>query len=156
MGRIVWAVCNVTSGTSISNLLKMIPNLGGILCQWTINILRKCVLIHENFCLTEVGICKSSGHTILTEKLKMHCVATKLMLCLLTNEWKENGVTVGEELFGYEVETEVQSSSSWVGKSLPWPKNACRSHSNVKEILSFFFYWKGITHHEFVPCGQSQ
>ena len=41
-------------------------------------------VIHENRRLTirevseEVGICKSSCHTILTEKLKMHCVAAKL------------------------------------------------------------------------------
>jgi len=32
----------------------------------------------------EVGICKSSCHLILTDKLKMRCVATNFVLCLLT------------------------------------------------------------------------
>jgi hypothetical protein len=55
------------------------------------------VVVHENRCLTvrevsqEVGICKSLCHMILTEKLKMHPVATIFGLCLLTesmNFWR--------------------------------------------------------------------
>ena len=42
----------------------------------------------------EVGIAKSSCHTILTEKLKMHRVAAKFVPRLLTDEQKENRVTV--------------------------------------------------------------
>jgi len=38
------------------------------------------------------GICKSSCHTILTEKLKMHRVDAKFVARLLTEEQKQNSV----------------------------------------------------------------
>jgi len=107
-------------------------------------------VIRENRRLTirevseEVGNCKSSCHTILTEELKMHCVAAKFVPRLLTEEQKQNRVTVSQELldrsntddnflknvitgnetwvYGYDVETKVQSSQ-WVGKSSPRPKS---------------------------------
>ena len=103
-------------------------------------------VIRENRRLTacevseEVGICKSSCHMILTEKLKMHRVAAKFVLHLLKEEQKQNRVTVSQEpldrsntdenflkdvitgdemwVYGYDVETKVQSSQ-WVGKSSP-------------------------------------
>ncbi|KAG7173722.1 putative GVQW3-like 5 [Homarus americanus] len=73
----------------------------------------------------------------------MHHVAAKFVLRLLTDEQKENCVTVSQELFdrsndenflknvitgdetwvyGYDVETKRQSSQ-WVGPSSPRPKN---------------------------------
>ena len=61
-------------------------------------------VIRENRHLTvrevseEAGICKSSCHTILTEKLKMHRVATIFDLRLLTEEQKQNRVIVSQEL----------------------------------------------------------
>jgi histone-lysine N-methyltransferase SETMAR len=61
-------------------------------------------VIRENPRLTvrevseEVGICKSSFHTILIEKLKMHRVSAKFMPRLLTEEEKQNRVTVSQEL----------------------------------------------------------
>jgi len=33
-------------------------------------------------------------------------------------------------------------------------KNARMSRSKIKVLLVVFFYWKGIFHHEFLPCGQ--
>ena len=123
-------------------------------------------VIRENRRLTvrevseEVGICKSSCHTILTEKLKMHRVAAKFVPRLLTEELKQNRVTVSQELldrsntdenflknvitgdetwvYGYDVEIKVQSSQ-WVGKSSPRPKKARQSCSNVKVMLIVFF-----------------
>jgi len=108
----------------------------------------------------EVGICKSSCHTILTEKLKMHRVAAKFVPCLLTEEQKQNRISVSQELldrsnthenflknvitgdetwvYGYDVETKVQPSQ-WLGKSSPRPKKACQSRSNVKVMLTVFF-----------------
>jgi len=95
-------------------------------------------VIRENRRLTirevyeEVGICKSSCHTILIEKLKMRRVAAKFVSRLLTEEQKQNRVTVSQELidrsntdenflknvitgdetwvYGYDVETNLQSS----------------------------------------------
>ena len=61
-------------------------------------------VIRENRRLTirevaeEVGVCKSSCNTILTEKLKMHRVAAKFVQRLLTEEQKQNRVTVSQEL----------------------------------------------------------
>jgi len=123
-------------------------------------------VIRENRRLTirevsqEVGICKSSCHTILTEKLKMNRVAAKFVPRLLTEEQKYNRVSVSKELsdlsnsdenflknvitidetwvYGYEVETKVQSSQC-VGKSSPRPKNARQSCSNVKVMLIVLF-----------------
>jgi len=48
-------------------------------------------VIHQNHCLApcevaeEVGICKSSCHRILTNKLQMRCVAAKFVPCVLTD-----------------------------------------------------------------------
>jgi len=64
-------------------------------------------VIRENLRLTihevseEVGICKSSCHTILTEKLKMHRAAAKFVPRLLTEEQKQNRVTVSQELLDH-------------------------------------------------------
>ena len=103
----------------------------------------------------EVGICKSSCHTILTEKMKMHRVTAKFVLRLLTEEQKQNLVTFSQELldrsntdenflknvitgdetwvYGYDVETKVQSSQ-WVGKSSPRPNKARHCRLNVKLV----------------------
>ena len=106
-------------------------------------------VIHQKSHLTvrevaeEVGICNSSCHLILTDKLKMRRVVTKFVSRLLTDAQKENRVTVSQELFDrsnadenflknvitgdetlvyrYDVETKVQSSQ-WMGKLSPRPK----------------------------------
>jgi hypothetical protein len=62
-------------------------------------------VIRQNRSLTvrdiaeEGGICKSSCHLILTDKLKMCRVAAKFLPHLLTGAQKENHVTVSQELF---------------------------------------------------------
>jgi len=123
-------------------------------------------LIRQNRRLTvrevaeEVGICKSSCHQILTDKLKMRRVAAKFVPRLLTDAQKENRVTVSQELFDrsnadenflknvitgdetwvydYDVETKVKSSQ-WMGKLSPRPKKARQSRSNVKVMCIVFF-----------------
>jgi len=50
----------------------------------------------------EVGICKSSCHTIFTKKLKMHRVATKFVLRLLTEEQKQNHVSQSGAIRSFE------------------------------------------------------
>jgi hypothetical protein len=105
----------------------------GVICE------NRHLTVHE---LSEqVGISKSLCHTILTEKLKMHCVAAKFVPRLLTDEQKANSVMVSQELFNcsnadknflknvitgdeiiwvyrYDIETKAQSSQ-WVRKSSP-------------------------------------
>jgi len=63
-----------------------------------------CAVIRGDRCLTvqevadEVGISTGSCHQILTENLQMRCVRAKFMPCLLTDNQKENGVEIGQEL----------------------------------------------------------
>jgi len=56
------------------------------------------VTVHE--VAEEAGICKSSCHLILSDKLKIRRVAAKFVSRLLTDAQKENRVTISQELFG--------------------------------------------------------
>jgi len=104
---------------------------------------RDCAVICGNHCLTvqevgdEVGISIGSCHQIFTENLTMRRVSAKFLLCLLTDNQKENRVEISLELlasangnesflknvitgdetwvYGYDVETKMQSSQ-WVGR----------------------------------------
>ena len=93
----------------------------------------------------EVGISKGSCHLIFTENFQLCHVSAKFVLRLLTNDQKENGVDISQELlanangnenflknvitgdetwvYGYDVETKMQSSQ-WMGKVSPRPKKA--------------------------------
>ena len=90
-------------------------------------------------------------------------VPRQTIIRLLTDAQKENCVTVSQELFdrsnadenflknvitgdetllyGYDVETKVQSSQ-WMGKLSPRPKIASESRSDVKVMLIVFFIGK--------------
>jgi hypothetical protein len=59
-------------------------------------------------------------------------------------------VITGDEtwVYGYDLETKVQSSSS------PRPKKAQRVWSKVKVLLTVFFDYCGIVHHSYAPEGQ--
>jgi len=122
-------------------------------------------VIRQNRLLTlrkvaeEVGICKSSCHLILIEKPKMRRVAAKFVPRLLTDAQRENRFTVSQELFdrsnadknflknvitsdktwvyGYDVETKVQSSQ-WMEKLSPRQKKVRQSRSNLKVMLIDF------------------
>jgi hypothetical protein len=107
----------------------------------------------------EVGICKISFHLTLTDKLKMRHLCAKFVLHLPTDAKNENYVTVSQEVYdrlnanenflknaitgdetwvyGYDVETKVQSSQ-WMGKLSPRPKKARQSRSNMKVMLIVF------------------
>ena len=87
----------------------------------------------------EVGIGIGSCHQIFTEELQLRRTSVKFVLRLLTDDQKENGVEISQDLldnangnenflqniitrdetrvYGYDVETEMQSSHGW-GKGL--------------------------------------
>jgi len=110
---------------------------------------RVCAVICGNHHFTvrevadEVGISIGSCHQIFTEKLQMLHVSEIFMLCLLTDDQKENCVERSQELlvnasgnenflkniitgdemwvYGYDVENKMQLSH-WMGKGSPQPK----------------------------------
>ena len=125
-------------------------------------------------CNISVGSC----HEILVEKLGMHPVAVKFVPRLMSQDQKDNRVTICQELldranydtsmfteqiitgyetwvYGYDIETKVQSSQ-WVGKFSPRAKKARQVRSNVKVLLTVFFFDNlGVIHHEFPTAGQT-
>ena len=132
-------------------------------------------VIHGNCCLTvwevadKVGISIGSCHQTFTEKIQMCRISAKFVPRLLTDDQKENRVEISQGLlanangnenffkniitgdetwvYGYDVETEMQSSQ-WSGKGSPGPK---KKHGWV----SCVFGWKGTVHHEYVPRSQT-
>ena len=57
-------------------------------------------------------------------------------------------------VYGYDIETKSQSSQ-WRHSSSPRPKKARQVRSNVKVMLTVFFDFNGIVHHEFLSRGQT-
>ena len=106
----------------------------------------------------------------------MHCVASKFVPRVLTEDQKATRVNISQELldrvsvdenflktivtgdetwvYGYNVETKAQSSEC-VGQGSPRPKKARMSRSNMKVMMVVFFDWQGVIHYEFVPRGQT-
>jgi len=101
-----------------------------------------------------------------TEKRQMRRVSAKFVPRLLTDDQKENRIEISHELlanvngnenflkdiitgdetgvYGYDVETKVQSSQ-WMGKGSPRPKNARMSRSKIKVMLDVFFEEKALS-----------
>ena len=101
-----------------------------------IDAARDLILQSRSFTIREtaedVGISFGSCQAILTEKLNMHCIATKFVPGVLTEDQKANRVNISQELLdhvsinenflktiltgdetwvnGYDVETKAQSS----------------------------------------------
>ena len=108
----------------------------------------------------ECGILVGSCHHILTEELKMHRVAAEFVPRLMTSDQQghcvqgcqglldhsENDkeflskILTGDEswVYGYEVETKVQSSQ-WTSKTSPRPKNSSPSSIQNQGAAHSFF-----------------
>ena len=94
---IVWVKSSVLSGTVVSKQeerrLMKIPKVD-VLPRHHIDAVRDLIL--RNRCLTisdiaeDVGISFGSCQAILTEKLNMHCIATKFVPRVLTEDQKAN------------------------------------------------------------------
>jgi len=123
----------------------------------------------------ELGLGKSSIHTILMEHLEMKKVCAKIVLKLLTPEqklqrkeccvdWKTSEesneflkrVITGDESWIYEYDIELKSQSRvWKQKNSLRPKKSRKSKSKIKVMLMVFFDCHGILHHEFAPEGKT-
>jgi len=126
----------------------------------------------------QVGLPKSIVHEIVTTELQTRKVCAKLVPKVLTEEQKENRVSISRELldrvrgdpdfleqvitgdetwvFEYDPETKRQRSE-WHTTESPRLKKARMSKSKMKSMLvgGFFFNSKRVVHKEFVPPGQT-
>ncbi|XP_070392572.1 histone-lysine N-methyltransferase SETMAR-like [Dermacentor albipictus] len=124
----------------------------------------------------EVGISVGSFLEIWSDKFGMHRVSAKFVPRLLTDEQKQTLVEISQEqlaaandnenfrnivtgdetwVYGYDVETKVQSSQSGDQRFSSSKKKAHMSRSNMKVVMIVFFDYKGIVHQEFLPHGQT-
>jgi len=123
-----------------------------------------------------LNIPKTSVHDIIRNNLHMRKVCAKFVPKLLSNDHKNNRVTIATELlerlqnesgflsnvitgdetwaFEYDPETKRQSSE-WHTSESPRPKKARMRKSKVKTMLIVFFDAKGVVHKEFVPQEQT-
>ena len=58
-------------------------------------------------------------------------------------------------VYGYDIETKDQSFQWKHPDERPRPKKARQIWSNVKVLLTVFFDFNGVVHHEFLPQGRS-
>ena len=122
------------------------------------------------------GISTGSVHSIFTDDLAMRRVPAKFVPKLLTIEQKQlrlevsqdmldyansdpeflNIVTTGDEswVYGYDPETKAQSTQ-WKHSTFPRPKKARQVRSNVKVLLTIYFYCRGVVHHKFTSVSFS-
>ena len=122
----------------------------------------------------EYEISVGSCHHILMEELKMHRVAAKFVPLLITSDQQAHCVQVCQDLldhsendkeflskiitgdkswvYGYDVETKVQSSQ-WTSKTSARTKKAPQVRSKINVLLTVFFYASGVVHYEYLPEG---
>jgi len=123
-----------------------------------------CLTVQE--VADEVGIRIGSCHQIFTEKLQMRRVSAKFVPRLLTDDQKENRIEISQEqvasangnenflkniitgngtrVYGYDVETKMQSSQ-WMRKGSPRPNKARMTRSKIKAMLVVFFDWRSLS-----------
>ena len=124
----------------------------------------------------DVGISIGSCHEIFSNVLGMKRVTAKFVPKLFNFEQKQRRIEVAQEslnevnddaellkciitgdetwVYGYDFKTKSQSSQ-WRHSGSPRPKKARQVRSNVKVMLTVFFYFNEIVHHEFLPRGQT-
>ena len=57
-------------------------------------------------------------------------------------------------VYDYDLERKAQSSQ-WKLPGFPCPKKVKQSCSKIKTILTVFFDWEGVVHHEYALPGQT-
>ena len=120
----------------------------------------------------DIAISFSSHKTIFTPVLGIKRVATMIVPKLLNSEQTQLRIDIAQEMFttfnddphllkniitsdelwvyGYDIETKAQSSQ-WKRPEKPRSKKISKVWSNVKVLLTVFFDWNGVVHHEFLP-----
>ena len=57
-------------------------------------------------------------------------------------------------VYSYGLETKTQSSQQKLPGS-PYLKKVQQSHSKIKTMLTVFFDWEGVAHHNYIPPNQT-
>ncbi|UYV66819.1 hypothetical protein LAZ67_4002984 [Cordylochernes scorpioides] len=144
-----------------------------------INEVEKMILANRRNTVREVSedlnISIGSCHSIFINDLGIRRVAAKFVPKLLNCDQNPHRMNIANEMldsvrddpnllqrvitddeawvYGYDVETKVQSSQ-WKLLHEPRPKKARQVRSNVKVLLTVFFDCRGVVHHEFLPQGR--
>ncbi|KAF7411254.1 hypothetical protein HZH66_000150 [Vespula vulgaris] len=145
------------------------------------NIERVRVAIKQSRRLTirqlmgELGIAKNIITEILIHYLQMGRLFTRFVPRMLPQYIKDNRIEIAEDnletikkhpgllkkiitgdvtwIYGYEYNSSREAQCShWM---LDQPKRTRRSSNNVKLLLTVFFDYEGIVHHEFAPSDQT-
>jgi transposase len=124
----------------------------------------------------ELGISKSTVHTIVREDLGKRKVCSLFVPHTLTDEQKAKrmetsgdfitmcdqnpsflrSIVTGDETWCYQYDPQSKRQSmEWRSPSSPRPKNSRLLKSKIKTMLIAFFDINGIIHKEFVPEGQT-
>ncbi|UYV78250.1 hypothetical protein LAZ67_16000683 [Cordylochernes scorpioides] len=145
-----------------------------------INEVKKMILANRRITVREVAedlnISIGSCHSIFINDLGMRRVAAKFVPKLLNCDQKQHRMNIANEMldsvrddpnllqraitgdeawvYGYDVEAKAQSSQ-WKLPHEPRPKKARQVRSNVKVLLTVFFDYRGVVHHEFLPQGRT-
>ncbi|UYV68982.1 DDX55 [Cordylochernes scorpioides] len=145
-----------------------------------INEVEKMILANRRITVREVAedlnISIGSCHSIFINDLGMRRVAAKFVPKLLNCDQKQHRMNIANEMldsvrddpnllqrvitgdeawvYGYDVETKAQSSQ-WKLPHEPRLKKARQVRSNVKVLLTVFFDFRGVVHHEFLPQGRT-
>ena len=95
---------------------------------------------------------------LLPPEQKEHCAAVvNDLIQTATNEpdfLKKVITGDGLRVYGHDPEMKNQLSQ-WKLPGSPRLMKAWQSHSKIKTMLTVFFDWEGVVHHEYTPPGQT-
>lgn len=99
----------------------------------------------------DVGISIFSCHLISSDVFGMKLVTENSVPKLLNLEWKviDDTELLKRGLYGYNVETNAQTSQWWYPRSLKLKKSQVQS--NVKVMIAVVFDFNGVVQHELLP-----
>jgi [histone H3]-lysine36 N-dimethyltransferase SETMAR len=145
--------------------------------EQNIQVIKDLVIHNRRITIRDIAehiqISFGSIQSILKNNLGLRRVASRLVPKTLTLFEKDRRVQIAEEMislddsilkriitgdetwiYAYDTET-VQQSSEYRFKGEARPKKPRQSRSKIKVMLTVFFDYQGVVHHEFLPSGQT-